>query len=398
MQRPTHSYASKLAIESLEDRSLLAAGGVKLGLGHPSLEPSTAAVVSPIVSTLSSTQQVSVVGQLATNQHQTISTIPANGDLNPYGVAFVPPQFPTGGKIHSGDILVSNFNNSADGGNLQGRGTTITRIAPNGQTSTFFQGSAGLGLTTALGVLKSGFVIVGNVPTTDGTSATAKRGSLLVLDMNGHRVATLTDSMLLDGPWDLTIHDEGSRAEVFVSNVLNGTVTRLNLVIPAQGNTVVLQSATRIGSGYAHQPDPSALLLGPTGLAFDASTDTLFVASTADNAIYSISNADVRRTSAGKGQLVYQDNVHLHGPLGLVLTPSGDLIVANGDAVNANPNQPSELVEFTRQGTFVSQFSLDSSVDAPFGIAIELVNGVIRFAAVNDNTNSLEIWHLNAEL
>ncbi|HMB03140.1 MAG TPA: hypothetical protein VKP69_05285, partial [Isosphaeraceae bacterium] len=39
-----------------------------------------------------------------------VSTVPTNGDTNPYGVAFVPNGFPSGGKLNPGDILVSNFN------------------------------------------------------------------------------------------------------------------------------------------------------------------------------------------------------------------------------------------------------------------------------------------------
>jgi hypothetical protein len=65
---------------------------------------------------------------------QTASTIPANGDVNPYGVAFVPLGFP-GGILNPGDVLVSNFNNSQ---NLQGTGTTIVRITPQAQVSLFF--------------------------------------------------------------------------------------------------------------------------------------------------------------------------------------------------------------------------------------------------------------------
>ena len=34
-------------------------------------------------------------------QSITESTIPANGDLNPYGVAFVPQGFPSGGSIRA---------------------------------------------------------------------------------------------------------------------------------------------------------------------------------------------------------------------------------------------------------------------------------------------------------
>jgi hypothetical protein len=56
------------------------------------------------------------------------STISANGDLNPYGVAFVPAGFPAG-SLNPGDVLVSNFNNS---NNLQGMGTTIIKLTPAG--------------------------------------------------------------------------------------------------------------------------------------------------------------------------------------------------------------------------------------------------------------------------
>ena len=57
------------------------------------------------------------------------STVPENGDVNPYGVAIVPAGFPSGGTIAPGDVLVSNFNNSD---NLQGTGTTIIKFTPNG--------------------------------------------------------------------------------------------------------------------------------------------------------------------------------------------------------------------------------------------------------------------------
>jgi hypothetical protein len=323
------------------------------------------------------------------------STVPANGDLNPYGVAFVPKGFPHGGPLHPGDILVSNFNNSS---NLQGTGTTIVDISPTGQQTLFFQGSSApgaLGLTTALGVLKRGFVLVGSVPTVDGTSATIQPpGSLLILDSHGNLVATLMDSMLLDGPWDLTVHDQGDRPQVFVSNVLSGTVTRLDLKIPDHGNPVVV-SETQIASGYLFRTDPAALVVGPTGLAYDAQRDILYVASTGDNAIFAIPDARKRTSDAGMGSLIYQDNAHLHGPLALTLTPNGDLITSNGDAVNPDPSQPSELVEFTPQGQFVAELSVDPAPGSAFGLALEASGHQIRFAAVDDGTNNLDIWTIN---
>ncbi|HEV3299200.1 MAG TPA: hypothetical protein VG055_06155 [Planctomycetaceae bacterium] len=333
-------------------------------------------------------QQASVISKLSGTPNLTASTVPGNGDQNPYGVAFVPAGIVPGGKLHAGNILVSNFNNS---GNKQGTGTTIVEIAPNGQQTLFFQGK-NLGLTTALGVLKEGFVLVGNVPTTDGTFNTIKQGSLLVLNKNGKQVANLTNSMKLDGPWDLTVVDEGSLAFVFVSNVLNGTVTRLDLAVTP--STVKVLTSTTIASGFLHRSDPNALVVGPTGLAFNQLTDTLFVASTGDNAIYSIPDALFRLTSAGKGDLVFSNPAVLRGPLGLVLLPNGNLIAANGDAVNSDPAHPSELVEFTPTGKFVGQTSLDHAEGAAFGIAAEVQGDDLIFAAVNDDTNTLEVFDI----
>jgi len=177
------------------------------------------------------------------------STIPANGDLNPYGVAFVPLNFPEGGAISPGDILVSNFNNAAtkaNPGGLQGMGTTIVKLTPDvvtpaGTAATFFTSPA-IGLTTALSALQRGFVLVGNVPT--DSSGAIQQGSLQVIDRKGTLVTTFTDQ--LNDPWDLTVDDDFDHATVFVSNVNNGTpantngsVTRLNLMVSPAGVSLV---------------------------------------------------------------------------------------------------------------------------------------------------------------
>jgi uncharacterized protein (TIGR03118 family) len=338
-----------------------------------------------------------VVPALPSAATQILNTVPAvNGDLNPYGVAFVPQGFEGKGTIQPGDLLVSNFNDSA---NVQGTGSTIVRIAPDGSNSVFFDGIPGqsIGLTTALGVLKSGFVIVGNVPT--DANGNAQQGSLLILDANGKVVTQLSDNVLLNGPWDLTVNDQGDQAQVFVSNVLSGTVTRIDLSIP-DGGAPIIEAETQIASGYGHRTDPTALVVGPTGLAFDASRHILYVASTADNAIYAIAHADSIGGDHGTGRLVFNDATHLHGPLGLVLAPNGDLIASNGDAVKPDPNNLNEVVEFTPEGKFVAQFQFDNTVDAnnkiipgaAFGLAISTDNGETRLAAVDDNSNTVHIF------
>ncbi len=337
-----------------------------------------------------------IIPNLPPNPNLSPSTIPANGDVNPYGVAFVPADFARGGKLNPGDIVVSNFNNSS---NAQGTGSTIVDIAPDGETSQFFQAASQLGLTTALGILMRGFVIVGSLPSPTGACTQmgdveqgVEQGSLLILDREGNQVSQLSDAALLNGPWDLTVFDEGANATVFVSNALSGTVTRLNLRIPNVGSTITVQSSTQIASGYLHRCDPAALVVGPTGLAYDAVRDILYVASTGDNAVFAIPHARRTHTDAGMGNVIYQDATHLHGPLALALAPNGDLVAAQGDAVNPDPAQPSEIVEFTPMGQFVAQFSVDPSPGSAFGLAFATLGNVIRFAAVDDGLNVLDIW------
>ena len=328
-----------------------------------------------------------LIPNLPLNPALSVSIIAPNGDQNPYGVAFVPVSFVTGGLLSPGDIIVSDFN---DNTNTQGTGTTIVRVAPDGQTSVFFQNANAPGLTTALGVLKAGFVLVGNLPNVGGT---AQQGSLQVIDRSGNLVGTLTDAALLNGPWDLTVHDEGDQAQVFVSNVLSGTVTRIDFQLPTGGNPIVL-SETQIASGYLIRTDPAAFVVGPTGLAYDADKDALYVASTGDNAIFVIPSARKRATDAGMGALITNDPAHLHGPLALALAPNEDLIASNGDAVNPDATHPNEIVEFTATGQFVAEFQVDSTgvPGGAFGIALAKSGNIIKFAAVDDNLNDLEVW------
>ena len=121
-------------------------------------------------------------------------------------------------------------------------------------------------------------------------------------------------------------------------------------------------------------------------------TKTLFVASTGDNAIYAVANAS-STVNHGKGRVVVSDAVHLHGPLGLVRTAGGHLISSEGDAVNPDAAQPSEIVEFTEQGKFVNQFSIDSAPGSAFGLALQQGASGSRFAAVDDGLNVLDIWN-----
>ena len=133
--------------------------------------------------------------------------------------------------------------------------------------------------------------------------------------------------------------------------------------------------------------------MGPTGLAYDGDKHVLYVASTDDNAIYAIPDADDTQSDHGKGTLVYRDNAHLRGPLGLVLAPNGNLITTNGDAINGDPNHPSEMIEFTPSGHFVAALSVDpGGQGGAFGLALTGTDDSLKIAAVDDVNNTLKLW------
>ncbi len=318
-----------------------------------------------------------------------VSTIPSNGDVNPYGIAIAPKTVPLGGVLQPGDILVSNFNNSQ---NLQGTGTTILRVDKSGNTSTFYTSSK-RGLTAAIGILSDGVVLIGNLPTADGTSATVQPGSLTVVDRNGNALGTFGTIQTVNGPWGMAMVDSGNgatgTAHVFLSNVLSGSVSRFDVNYAPTGLSA---TALTLANGFSHRLDPAALVLGPSGLAYEASNDTLYVASSSDNAIYKIATATTSNSTVGT-QLFVSDTVHLHGPLDLVILPNGHFLVANSDGSNADPNQPSEIVEYTATTTFLAQMPIDPNNGGAFGLASATLGwGTIRLLAVDDNTNSLNIW------
>jgi DNA-binding beta-propeller fold protein YncE len=337
----------------LRTRSLTALGIVAL-----------IAIAAPASPALADTTQ----GLLETiHQHVArTSTVTENGDLNPYAVVIAPVS---AGKIQKDDVLVDNFNNLS---NLQGTGTTIVDYNPSTKRATLFaklpqnlaQCPGGVGLTTAMTMLKSGWVIVGSTPSTDGTTRTKGPGCLLVFDANG-QLATVWTGPNINGPWgNMAVVDRGSTATLFVSmagfdipapdvhdpatglpvTVNKATVLRIDLSIPGSGPPAVT-GQTVVASGIAARADRDVFMIGPTGLALAPHGSTLYVSDAVGNQIIAIPNATTRRDSAGTGRLVTKDGL-LKRPLALALTPDGHLLACNaknGQLVEVDPTAGKQL-------------------------------------------------------
>jgi hypothetical protein len=325
------------------------------------------------------------------------STEPANGDVNPYGLVFVPTSV---GRLHAGELLVSNFNDKA---NDQGTGTTIEQMTTTGKRSLFatlnaksLPGSCpgGVGLTTALNVLPGGYVVAGSLPTTNGKSATAKYGCLIVLDSHGKAIETITSSKI-QGPWDSTAVSEGSTTTLFVSNALNGGAKR---GIHTIDNSTVLRIRLQSGPGEAPKvlgeqviadkipwvDSPEALVVGPTGLAL-ASDGTLYLADTLANRITAIPQALTRTTAAPAGGTTVTEGGHLKEPLGLVLAPNGDIITTNAGDGN--------MVETTPSGKQLVARTADTKTGAGSLFGLAVAPGGTGVYYVDDGENTLRLLH-----
>ncbi len=150
----------------------------------------------------------------------------------------------------------------------------------------------GVGLTTAMVQLKTGWVIVGSLPSANGLIGTAGAGCLLVLSSEGKLVSTIAGSYL-DGPWDATVKDDGSTAELFVANTLIGIT----------GNS---SDTTDVDKG-------------------DVVRLTLYVANNLDNAVDAVPGALTRADAAGTCTVLTSGG-QLANPLGLALAPDGNFL------------------------------------------------------------------------
>jgi hypothetical protein len=323
------------------------------------------------------------------------STVPANGDKNPYGIVTAPMSV---GSLVRGDLLVSNFN---DEENLQGTGTTLVQVSPSGSRSLFAQINpatlpgpcpGGVGLTTALTVLPDGYVVVGSLPSEDGQAATAQAGCLIVLNPSGHVVQTISGGPI-NGPWDMTAVSFGPFTDLFVTNVLNGTVAggetttyggtvvRIGLNT-GWGQPPVVTSERVIATGFPEATNPEAFVLGPTGDALGGA-GTLYVADALGSRISAVPLAQFRQSPIGGGGITVSTAGHLNNPLGMTLAPNGDILTADGADGN--------IVETTPFGFQFPPANTGAGAGGLFGLTLDAQGRGIYF--VDDSTNSLGLLH-----
>ena len=338
-----------------------------LDTSNPSPEGSTAAGAEDASSA------TAVIGALAiTTIGSTVD--PTNGDENPYGLAIAPAS---AGLLTAGDLVICNFNDSA---NVQGNGTTIEILHPvPGSMPTRMVQDPNLKGCAALAIADN-----------DAPWAAAYSSNLAPFYGPAGTLVNTLSAGPWAGPWgEIYAPAFGSAgAGSFVtSNATSGTIVRVNVAGTA---------FTTIATGFTLNAGAvPGNILGPSGLTYDATHDTLFVVDSnknrvvafagysnlAANAIVLESDGTFSGPSAASASVVFA-GAPLNAPISAAQLFNGDLVVGN--------TADNLLVEISLAGKVVATQNLDTGpAGALFGIVVtgtDANSTKIYFNDDNDNT------------
>jgi sugar lactone lactonase YvrE len=146
-----------------------------------------------------------------------------------------------------------------------------------------------------------------------------------------------------------------------------------------------------IANGLPERNDPTALVVGPTGVHLGFFGAVLYIASTADNRIRAVpAPFFLKGPFFGPGFTVTSGG-SLNAPLGLTVAPNGDIITVNGGdgkAVETVPFGGMQIATAQLDNTPVP--GLPNGNGTLFGIALTPDGKGLYF--VDDGTNTLNLF------
>jgi hypothetical protein len=305
---------------------------------------------------------------------------PKFGQLNPYGLTVAPA---TTGDFTSGDLVVCNFNDKA---NVQGTGFTIVALhpAPGSKPTLVSHSKTLLGCDAlALG------------PADDIWAAAFAANDNPVISASG----MLEDNIKgkpFDHPFGQIFAQPTTGSPAFYeSNAGDGTVVRINL-----GSKFTYDV---IAKGFAVNHGKPGSIFGPSGLAYDASGDTLYIVDGTNNTVVAFSKVSsipsggitvekggmtFKGPAAGDARLVFAGKP-LNGPISSALLPNGNLVVGN----TSNPNGKNIMVELSPSGKLLDTRNVDKgAAGSIFGMVATGTNDANTKLYFNDdNHNDLRV-------
>jgi hypothetical protein len=367
-------------------RSAVAFGGVAILLaacgGGGGITSTPQALPSATPAPSPTPNPASVLGFLKTKTTIASTVDPINGDQNPYGLAIAPAGTTAGGIEQPGDLIVCNFNNSA---NVQGQGTTIEDIKP-------VAGSTPTRMTQSASLLGCDAIAIG--PTGNPWLADYTADDNPIVKPTGALAVSLTNAAL-KAPWGQAFSGTAGAtfsSAFYESNAADGSIVRIDIT----SNGFVYDT---IATGFSVNGGQPGNILAPAGLTYNPANDTLYIVDSNVNKVIAIKNvtqvpADgIQATdtvaattfagsSASSASVLYAGSP-LNAPISAALLYNGALVVGN----TAN----NLLVEISPSGTILDTVSVDSgAAGAIFGIAAEGTSTATTQIFFNDdNTNSV---------
>ena len=327
--------------------------------------------VSPDTSLLKQLTKQDVIGSVVD---------PVNGAGNPYGLTVAPI---TSGLLTKGDLVVCNFNAKSG---KQGTGRSIVAIHPApGSSPTHVSSDKTLLGCDAL-ALDGG----------DGVWAAAMvANDNPVLSSSGKLITNISGKPF-DQPWgQIYAETKAGSPAFYATNAGTGTIVRINL-----GSKFTYDV---IGSGFPVNHGVPGTALAPSGLAYNASNDTLYFADGENNTV--VAFKDVTKIpkggikaknngmsfsgpSAGDASIVFS-GTPLNGPISTALLPNGNLVVGN----TLDPNGKNLMIELSASGKLLDVRNVDKGASgALFGIVATGTNDSNTKIYFNDdNDNNLQV-------
>jgi hypothetical protein len=328
------------------------------------------------------------------------STIPSNGDLNPYGLTVATSSQ---GKVKKGDLFVCNFNAKS---NIQGTGTTIVSLSPTpgSKPNDFAQSGSLLGCAALTATELSSVTYAASFGKTKGTVTQWSPTASMTKMLNKNLVH----------PWGATwavasgLYTYAANA-LFVSDASTGSIV---LAASCQGGQCSYPG-TVIVKGFAVNHGKPGSILGPSGLTFDPKNcvrlsgtkacGTLYVVDGKTNTVVAIHNAlNLRNKNSiivsangksfsgpdgGWAKLLYS-GAPLNGPISSTVLFNHNLVVGN----TLDPNGKNLLIEISPAGKLLDTVNVDKgAAGALFGlVATGRSVATTKLYFNDDNANNLQ--------
>ena len=328
-------------------------------------------VLSPDVSVLKQLTKQAVIGSVVD---------PVTGAGNPYGLTVAPI---TSGLLTAGDLVVCNFNAKS---NKQGSGRSIVALHP-------IEGSNPIHVSSDKTLIGCDALALDGG---DGIWAAAMvANDNPVLSPSGKLITNISGKPF-DQPWGqiYAVNKTGAPA-FYATNAGTGTVVRINL-----GSKFTYDV---VGSGFPVNHGMPGTALAPSGLAYDASNDTLYFADGKNDTVVAfkdvskIPNGGIKAKkngmtfsgpSARDARIVFSGKP-LNGPISTALLPNGNLVVGN----TLDGNGKNLMIELSASGKLLDVRNLDKgAAGALFGIAVTGTTvGNTKIYFNDDNDNNVQV-------